>query len=70
MAKLFRAGIEADGLCYLFDATQPRNVKVGDRTTDEKYKVLSIETASSGQILAELSGLPGAHQIIRIQVSK
>lgn len=70
MAKTFKVGIEVGENYHFFDATQPRNVKAGDRTTDEKYKVLSIETASSGQILAEISGLPGTHRIIRIQVSK
>lgn len=68
MAKTFKAGIEVGGVCHFFDATQPKNVKVGDRTTDEKYEVLSIKTDSSGQFLAELSGLPKTHRIIRIQV--
>ena len=70
MAKTFKAGIKVGENRHFFDATQPRNVKAGDRTTDEKYKVLSIETASSGQFVARISGLPGTHQVIRIQVSK
>lgn len=70
MAKTFKAGIQVGEICHFFDATQPRSVRVGDYTTDRKYKVLSIERSYNGQLLAELSGLPGTHQIIRIQVSK
>lgn len=70
MAKTFKAGIQVGEIYHFFDATHPGNVKVGDYTTDRKYKVLSIERYYNGQFLAELSGLPGTHQIIRIQVSK
>lgn len=68
MAKTFKVGIEVGGVCHFFDATQPKNVKVGDRTTDEKYEVLALKKGPNGQILAELSGLPKTHRITRIQL--
>lgn len=70
MAKTFKAGIQVGEICHFFDATQPSSVRVGDTTLDKAHTVLSIERSYNGQFLAELSGLPGTHQIIRIQVSK
>lgn len=70
MAKTFKAGIQVGEICHFFDATQPRSVRVGDTTLDKAHTVLYIRKTSDGQFLARLSGLPGTHRIIRIQVSK